>query len=30
MTEVLSKELKAYEAKLENLLNSHEGKFVLI
>jgi hypothetical protein len=30
MTEVLSKELKTYEANLENLLGSHEGKFVLI
>lgn len=30
MKEVLSKELKAYEANLESLLGSHEGKFVLI
>jgi len=30
MTEVLSKELKTYQANLENLLGSHDGKFVLI
>ncbi|MGQ9695189.1 MAG: hypothetical protein ACUVWV_10640 [Thermodesulfobacteriota bacterium] len=30
MTAVLSKELKTYEASLESLLGSHEGKFVLI
>jgi hypothetical protein len=30
MKEVLSKELKTYEANLESLLGSHEGKFVLI
>lgn len=30
MTAVLSKELKTYEASLESLLSSHEGKFVLI
>jgi hypothetical protein len=30
MTTVLSKELKTYEASLQNLLGSHEGKFVLI
>jgi hypothetical protein len=30
MVKVLSKELKTYEANLENLLGSHEGKFVLI
>jgi hypothetical protein len=30
MTEVLSKELKTYEANLGNLLGSYEGKFVLI
>ena len=30
MKEVLSKELETYEANLESLLGSHEGKFVLI
>ena len=30
MTEVLAKELETYEAKLENLLGSREGKFVLV
>jgi hypothetical protein len=30
MTEALSKEIKTYEANLEGLLSSHEGKFVLI
>lgn len=30
MTEMLSKELKTYEANLESLLGAQEGKFVLI
>jgi hypothetical protein len=30
MAEVLSKELKTYEANLESLLGAHEGKFILI
>jgi len=30
MTEVLSEELKTYEARRESLLGSHEGKFALI
>ena len=30
MTNILSTELKTYEANLESLLGSHEGKFVVI
>lgn len=30
MTELLPNELKTYEANLESLLGSHEGKFILI
>ncbi len=30
MTEVLTEELKTYEANLDSLLGSHDGKFVLI
>lgn len=30
MVEKLSRELKAYEAKLESLLAAHDGKYVLI
>jgi len=30
MVQKLSRELKAYEAKFENLLASHEGKYVLL
>jgi len=30
VTEVLTEELKTYEANLDSLLGSHDGKFVLI